>query len=327
MTTTEEKLQGIINTKQGIKSVLAGKGVDMSGVVFSQYPGKISELSGGGIPEPEDVPAVLKTHFLQALADNPEYPYGIIAAIRVDDFVFAQKFIYTTGECCSMNDRDTGVSINIRCRYKFIFSDNAVFSANFTHTYDPSKYLRINGTDYIYMILLGEGNYIKQNVVYVNETASFIYQYARYIVFSDDACIFSPGDLSKCSSLNYIEFGVNSICFGVNQNISWGGFRYASPSYIYNMNCEKLSSNAEMGFPNNAEHVTVRNIQKSLNLTGRGLLTKDAVMSILNALCDNTGGETALSITLPAVIFVSLTDEMKLIAISKNWTIAKGADY
>lgn len=329
MQTTKDRLQEILNAKQGIKVALVEKGVNMAGVVFSQYPGKISELPGGETPPQEDVPAVFRGRLQEAMAANPQFPYGIICAIEVDDAKRIQTFSYLSGVCNSMHDVETGVNTNVRCEYKFLFSDGGEYAGNFTHVYDSSKYFRVNDTDYMYMILIGAGNYIKQGGVNINDVSSnsYIYQYVKYVIFSEDACIFSANELSKCNSLEYIEFGRNSVGFGVNTSIAYGGFRFSTPRFVYNLNCGKLSSSAEMAFPANVEDVSVRNIERSINLMGRGRLSSASVVSIFNALCDNSENAGALSITLPALVFVHLTDEMKLIATTKNWTIAKGNDY
>lgn len=58
-----------------------------------------------------------------------------------------------------------------------------------------------------------------------------------------------------------------------------------------------------------------------LNLSYSPLLTVESLMSIINALSDNTGG-TTYTVTLGATNLAKLTDEQKQIAIDKNYTLA-----
>lgn len=327
MGTTADKLSRVAITKTQIREALTEKGINMSGVVFSEYADKIRNLNVSvSVPEIADL---FRSRLTEAMAANPQYGYGMVLVLEMSNFLPVHTLTFEAGMACSDNSTVTGEITNSRCTYKFILSDGAEYSNNFKHAYDQSKYIEINGTKYMYVILLGDGNNLRANVIKINDVASnsYLYQYARYIILSGDACAFAPGDFSKSGLLDYIEFGRNSICFGVNQNIAYAGFRYANPRYIYNLNLDRITSTAESVFPNNVEFVTVRNIQKNLNLTGRGLLSEDSVINILNALCDNTEGATVLSLTLPALIFAALSDEMKAIASNKNWTIIKGADY
>ena len=65
--------------------------------------------------------------------------------------------------------------------------------------------------------------------------------------------------------------------------------------------------------------ITVNN--NYLNLSSSPLLTVESLMSVINALSDNTGG-TTYTVTLGATNLAKLTDEQKQIAIDKNYTLA-----
>ena len=65
--------------------------------------------------------------------------------------------------------------------------------------------------------------------------------------------------------------------------------------------------------------ITVNN--NYLNLSYSPKLTVDSLMSVINALSDNTGG-TTYTVTLGSTNLAKLTDEQKQIAIDKNYTLA-----
>lgn len=65
--------------------------------------------------------------------------------------------------------------------------------------------------------------------------------------------------------------------------------------------------------------ITVNN--NYLNLSYSPKLTVDSLMSVINALADNTG-KTTYTVTLGATNLAKLTDEQKQIAIDKNYTLA-----
>lgn len=65
--------------------------------------------------------------------------------------------------------------------------------------------------------------------------------------------------------------------------------------------------------------ITVNN--NYLNLSYSPKLTVDSLMSVINALSDNTG-KTTYTVTLGATNLAKLTDEQKQIAIDKNYTLA-----
>lgn len=65
--------------------------------------------------------------------------------------------------------------------------------------------------------------------------------------------------------------------------------------------------------------ITVNN--NYLNLSYSPKLTVDSLMSVINALADNTG-KTTYTVTLGATNLSKLTDEQKQIAIDKNYTLA-----
>ena len=65
--------------------------------------------------------------------------------------------------------------------------------------------------------------------------------------------------------------------------------------------------------------ITVNN--NYLNLSSSPLLTVESLMSVINALSDNTGG-TTYTVTLGATNLAKLTDEQKQIAIDKNYNLA-----
>ena len=65
--------------------------------------------------------------------------------------------------------------------------------------------------------------------------------------------------------------------------------------------------------------ITVNN--NDLSLSDSPKLTVDSLMSVINALSDNTGG-TTYTVTLGATNLAKLTDEQKQIAIDKNYTLA-----
>ena len=65
--------------------------------------------------------------------------------------------------------------------------------------------------------------------------------------------------------------------------------------------------------------ITVNN--NYLNLSYSPKLTVESLMSVINALADNTG-KTTYTVTLGATNLAKLTDEQKQIAIDKNYTLA-----
>ena len=65
--------------------------------------------------------------------------------------------------------------------------------------------------------------------------------------------------------------------------------------------------------------ITVNN--NNLNLSYSPKLTVESLMSVINALSDNTG-KTTYKVTLGATNLAKLTDEQKQIAIDKNYTLA-----
>ena len=85
----------------------------------------------------------------------------------------------------------------------------------------------------------------------------------------------------------------------------------SSSSMFYN--CSALENLTVTGT------ITVNN--NNLNLSYSPLLTVESLMSVINALSDNTGG-TTYTVTLGATNLEKLTDEQKQIAIDKNYTLA-----
>lgn len=65
--------------------------------------------------------------------------------------------------------------------------------------------------------------------------------------------------------------------------------------------------------------ITVNN--NDLSLSDSQKLTVESLMSVINALADNTG-KTTYTVTLGATNLAKLTDEQKQIAINKNYTLA-----
>lgn len=65
--------------------------------------------------------------------------------------------------------------------------------------------------------------------------------------------------------------------------------------------------------------ITVNN--NDLSLSDSPKLTVESLMSVINALADNTG-KTTYTVTLGATNLAKLTDEQKQIAIDKNYTLA-----
>ena len=83
----------------------------------------------------------------------------------------------------------------------------------------------------------------------------------------------------------------------------------------YNMfsNCTALENLTVTG--------TITVNDSNLDLSSSLLLTVDSLMSVINALSDNTGG-TKYTVILGETNLAKLTDEQKQIAINKNYTLA-----
>ena len=82
----------------------------------------------------------------------------------------------------------------------------------------------------------------------------------------------------------------------------------------YNMfsNCQALENLTVTG--------TITVNDSNLDLSSSPLLTVDSLMSVINALADNTG-KTTYTVTLGSTNLAKLTDEQKQIAINKNYTL------
>lgn len=87
---------------------------------------------------------------------------------------------------------------------------------------------------------------------------------------------------------------------------------FVSSQYMF-ANCLALENLTVTGT------ITVNN--NYLKLSDSTLLTVDSLLSVLNALADNTG-KTKRTITLGATNLAKLTDEQKAIATNKNYTLA-----
>ena len=103
------------------------------------------------------------------------------------------------------------------------------------------------------------------------------------------------GMFNNCRSLTTIEL----TSFVASQNMFYG--------------CSALENLTVTGT------ITVNN--NYLNLSYSPKLTVESLMSVINALADNTG-KTTYTVTLGATNLAKLTDEQKQIAIDKNYTLA-----
>lgn len=106
---------------------------------------------------------------------------------------------------------------------------------------------------------------------------------------------FFSGMFNNCSNLTTIEL----TSFVASQNMFSG--------------CSALENLTVTGT------ITVNN--NDLNLSYSPKLTVESLMSVINALSDNTG-KTTYTVTLGSTNLAKLTDEQKQIAIDKNYTLA-----
>lgn len=124
------------------------------------------------------------------------------------------------------------------------------------------------------------------------------------VIFSDETTTIGTKVFYGCTSLKTVYLP-SSIITATNSSLT-----STSSSYYAFYNCTALE-NVQLG----------QDWNMSLRLNVSNNLTVDSMVAMFNSLKDLTG-DTAKTLTLGSTNLAKLTDEQKLIATNKNWTLA-----
>lgn len=281
--TISENINQAISDFKGIKQALIYKGVEIpKGTPTSEYGAKIEEIQGGGL----DTSRI--TNFYQFCQNN---------RIPVDD----------------LDGLDTRSGTN----FQYMFQ-------NCTNLTTVPQLDLSNGTNFSFMF------YYCENLTTVPQlNTSNGTNFSRMFGDCTNLTTVPQLDTSKGTSFGSMFYGCSKLK-AVELDTS-NGTNFSYMFYrCYELSTVKLTSfvaDANM-FVSCSEltNLTVTgtitvNATNALKLGYSSKLTVESLLSVLNALADNTGG-TTYNIQLGSTNLAKLTEEQKAIATNKNYTLS-----
>ena len=333
--TITENVNQAVQDFDNIKQAIIDKGIEVpNGTPTSEYSTKIGDIQGGVTIE------------------------GLDTSTVTDFSYFAQKDRFTEEQLQNIN---TKIGTNFSCMFDSckalttIPPLNTSSGTNFGYMFQNCKILTTipqldtsNGTIFGYMFN-GCSSLTTVPKLNTSNGFSFVYMFQNctslttipqldtssgtsfYSMFNNcsNLTTIPQLDTSNGTNFGYMFYGCSSLTTVPKLNTSKGTdfssmFRnctrlttleltsFISSQYMFSY-CPALENLTVTGT------ITVNN--NYLNLSSSPLLTVESLMSVINALSDNTG-KTTYKVTLGATNLAKLTDEQKQIAINKNYTLA-----
>ena len=332
--TLNQNINQAINDFKGVKQAIIDKGVEIpSGTPTSEYGAKISEIQSGGSGG-LDTSGI--TNFNE-FCINQRIPIDCLGGLDTRSGTdFSYMFSGSSG-LTTIPQLDTSNGTN----FGYMFY-------NCTSLTTVPQLDTSNGTDFSYMFSGSSGLTTVPQLGTSNGT-----NFER--MFSGCSSLTTIPQLDTSKSTNFTQMFLNcsSLAEVPQLNTSKGtafermfeGCKKLTeiPSldtskasqlsstfrYCYELKTVELTSFAPTQYAfdgcRSLENLTVTgtitiNGNNYLDLSDSTLLTVDSLLSVLNALADNTG-KTTRTITLGSTNLAKLTDEQKAIATNKNYTL------
>jgi hypothetical protein len=342
-----DQLTAINNEKQALKTAIAAKGVNMTGVAFTDYHTKVGEITGGGStpsygwqPHPDwwDIKTILANdsqpgytaRYIFLLTDESstiDFPGTGTALVGGTAWKTSDGQFYTAATTHTWNrSSDKACALGYKTRYVIVYQSDRDISISHRNLYSLYVYF---GDCSITTAAFGDTtipqNKILQSVGISSKTTCYSYTTFTFGYCQSLQSASIPSGVTTVKSSSFIY------CYGLYEvTIPSSVTAISSSAFSYNLSLQSLTIPQSVttiesnSFSNCSSLCSVNvytNFDIALTLSASTHLTPSSMIALFTNLKDNTGG-TAKTLTLGTTNLTKLTQDEKNIAINKNWNLA-----